>query len=278
MRALGIDIGGSGIKGAVVETHSGKLVIARYRLPTPQPSKPKAVARTVAEVVKRFGWRGPIGCTFPAIVHHGVILSAANVHKSWVGTNCRMLLRAAIRQPVTVTNDADAAGVAEMTFGAGHGKPGLVIVITLGTGIGSSLFYNGVLVPNAELGHLQIRGKDAERRAAARVRTAEKLTWKRYAHRLNEYLETVEFLFTPDLFIIGGGISSDHRKFLPLLSLRTPVVPARLRNDAGIIGAAMTAVAERRARHQRMRATSARQVATGSTASGRLTTARTAPS
>ncbi len=253
MRALGIDIGGSGIKGAIVETHSGKLVVPRYRLPTPQPSKPKAVARTVAEVVKHFGWRGPIGCTFPAIVHHGVILSAANVHKSWVGTNCRTLLRDAIKQPVVINNDADAAGVAEMTLGAGRGKRGLVIVITLGTGIGSALFYNGVLVPNAELGHLEIRGKDAEWRAAARVRTAEKLNWKRYAKRLNEYLETVEYLFTPDLFIIGGGISGDHRKFLPLLSLRTRVVPARLRNDAGIIGAAMTAVAHRQALRKRAR-------------------------
>ncbi|MBI5877851.1 MAG: ROK family protein [Chloroflexi bacterium] len=246
MRTLGIDIGGSGIKGAIVETHSGKLIAERYRLPTPQPSKPKAVARTVAEIVAHFEWRGPIGCTFPAIVHHGVILSAANVHKAWIGADCRRVLREAIKQPVTVTNDADAAGVAEMKFGAGKGKHGLVIMITLGTGIGGAIFYNGVLVPNAELGHLQIRGVDAEARAAARVRTEENLSWKRYARRLNEYLSYVEFLFTPDLFIIGGGISADHRKFLPLLSLRTKVVPARLRNDAGIIGAGMMALGPRR--------------------------------
>jgi len=246
MRALGIDIGGSGIKGAVVETRTGKMVAERFRRPTPQPSKPKPVARTVAEIVEHFDWRGPIGCTFPAIVHHGVILSAANVHHDWVGADCVRVMRQAIGQPVSVTNDADAAGVAEMTFGIGKGKPGLVIMITLGTGIGSALFYNGVLVPNAELGHLQLHGVDAEARAAARVRAEDKLSWKQYAKRLNEYLAHVEFLFTPDLFIIGGGISADHRKFLPLLKLRTPVAPARLRNDAGIIGAAMTAATRKR--------------------------------
>lgn len=244
MQALGIDIGGSGIKGAPVDTRRGRLTGERVQLATPSPSKPSAVARTVSELVRSFGWKGPIGCTFPAIVHHGVILSAANVDPSWIGTDCGRLLRETLRQRVTLLNDADAAGLAEATFGAGRDRKGLVMVITLGTGIGSALLYNGVLVPNSELGHLEIRGKDAEVLAAARVRVGMHLSWKEYAQRVNEYLSRVEYLFSPDLFVIGGAISKEHAKFLPLLKLRARVVPARLRNDAGIIGAALAAARE----------------------------------
>jgi len=251
MRVLGIDIGGSGIKGAVVDTTRGKLVTERHRLPTPTPSKPKAVGKVVAEIVEHFEWKGIVGCTFPGIVHHGTIFSAANVHRSWMGTDCAKLFREKTSRRVIVTNDADAAGVAEMRFGAGRNHKGLVIMITLGTGIGSALFYHGELIPNAELGHLQLRGEDAEHRAAARIRAEKKLNWKQYARRVDEYLHHVEFLFSPDLFIIGGGISRDHEKFLPRLTLRTPVVPARLFNDAGIIGAALAAESALKAKKAR---------------------------
>ncbi len=241
MEILGIDIGGTGIKGAIAETTTGELKTERYRLLTPQPSKPNAVCDVVNEVVTHFEWKGPVGCTFPAIVHHGVIFSAANVHRSWVNTNAQALLQEKARCQVVVINDADAAGIAEMKFGAGKGQNGLVIMITLGTGIGSAIFYHGELVPNAELGHLEIRGKDAEARASDRIRQEKKLSWKKYAKRLDEYLGRVEFLFSPDLFIIGGGVSKVHEKFLPRLHTRTRVVPAQLLNEAGIVGAALAA-------------------------------------
>ena len=241
MHILGIDIGGSGIKGAVVDTDSGKLITERYRLPTPQPSKPTPVGKTVNAVVKHFDWHGPIGCTFPAIVHHGVIFSAANVHQSWINKDCQRLLSERMGCPVTVINDADAAGIAEMTFGAGRGHVGTVVLITLGTGIGSALFSHAQLVPNAEFGHLQLWGKDAETRVSARVRTEKKLSWKKYAQRLDKYLAHVEFLLSPDLIIVGGGISAQHEKFLPRLHRRAPVVPAQLLNEAGIVGVALAA-------------------------------------
>ena len=241
MEILGIDIGGTGIKGALVDTENGKLLTERFRLLTPQPSKPKAVCKVIAEVVKHFDWQGPVGCTFPAIVHHGVIFSAANVNKAWINKNAQNLIQEACGRPTALINDADAAGMAELRFGAGRGHEGLVIMITLGTGIGSALLYHGELVPNAELGHLEIRGKDAERRASDRVRQAKKLSWKQFAARLQEYLTRVEFLFSPDLFIIGGGVSKEHEQFLPRVHTRTPIVPAELLNDAGIVGAALAA-------------------------------------
>jgi polyphosphate glucokinase len=241
MKVLGIDIGGTGIKGAIVETDSGKMLSERFRLLTPQPSKPKAVCQVVGEIARHFEWAGPVGCTFPAIVHHGTILSAANVNQAWIGKNAQELIKTATGQPTLVMNDADAAGLAEMRFGAGRGNQGLVFMITLGTGIGSAILYRGVLVPNAELGHLEIRGRDAEARASDRVRQEKHLSWRRYAKRLDEYLGRLEFLFSPDMFIIGGGVSKEHEQFVPLLHLHTPVVPAELLNDAGIIGAALAA-------------------------------------
>jgi polyphosphate glucokinase len=241
MEILGVDIGGSGIKGAPVDIATGEFTAERHRIPTPQPSKPEAVADVVAEIVQHFKWKGPVGCTFPAITRHGVVYSAANVDKDWVGADGQTLLRKKTKCPLVLLNDADAAGIAEMTFGAGKDRMGVVIILTFGTGIGSAIFLDGALVPNTELGHLEIRGKDAEARASDRIRTDKDLSWEKWAQRVNEYLERVEFLFSPDLFIIGGGVSKKHEKFLPLLKLRTPVVPAQLFNDAGIVGAALAA-------------------------------------
>ena len=243
MEILGIDIGGSGIKAALVDVVKGELVGNRYRLPTPEPSVPDAVADTVVKTVKHFHWTGPIGCTFPTIIKGGVALSAANVDKSWIGTDIQALLHNRTGCQVLVLNDADAAGIAEMEFGAGKDEKGLVIMLTFGTGIGTALFVNGVLVPNAELGHIEIRGKDGETRAAARVRTEKKLSWKKWAKRVDEYLGRLEFLLSPNLFIIGGGVSKDHALFFPLLHTQTRIVPARLLNEAGIIGAALAAQA-----------------------------------
>ncbi len=241
MDVMGIDIGGSGIKGAPVDVVKGELVAERYRIPTPQPSKPDAVAEVVGEIVRHFNWQGPIGCAFPAIVQHGVTRSAANVDEAWIGTDAVKLFMDATGCPVRVLNDADAAGVAAMAFGAGQNQNGVVIMLTIGTGIGSAIFLDGKLVPNTELGHLQIQGKDAEHRASDRIRKEEDLSWKEWGKRLNEYLQHVEFLFSPDLFIIGGGVSKKHDKYFKYLDLQTPIVPAELRNEAGIIGAAMAA-------------------------------------
>ncbi len=243
MEILGVDIGGTGIKSAPVDIETGTLVEERHRLPTPQPSVPDAVADTVVEVVKHFKWKGPIGCTFPAIIKNGVAYSAANVDPAWIGTDGQKLLKKKTKCPVVLLNDADAAGLAEMQFGAGKGVPGVVIVITLGTGIGSALFVDGKLVPNTELGHIEVRGKDAELRASERVRVKKGLSWKKWAAHVDEYLGRLEALFSPDLFIIGGGASKKHDKFLPLLTVRAQVVPAQLLNDAGIVGAALAAKA-----------------------------------
>ncbi|HEY4691057.1 MAG TPA: ROK family protein [Anaerolineae bacterium] len=243
MEILGIDIGGSGIKGAPVDVDTGLLLAERYRIPTPQPSTPEAVADTVAEIVKHFKWKRRIGCTFPAVIKKGVAYSAANVDESWIGMNGEKLIKRKTRCPVVLLNDADAAGLAEMTFGVGRGKSGVVFVLTFGTGIGSALFIDGRLVPNTELGHLEIRGKDAEWRASDRAREDKGLNWKKWAACVDEYLRHVEKLFSPDLFIIGGGVSKKHKKFLPLLTVRAKVVPARLLNDAGIVGAALAAKA-----------------------------------
>jgi len=238
---LGIDIGGTGIKGAPVDVDSGNLLAPRFRLHTPNPAKPRPVAETVGEVARHFAWSGPIGCGFPAVVQSGVVRSAANIHNKWIGVDAQALFAETCGYPVKVINDADAAGLAEMTFGAGQGRKGVVLLITIGTGLGSALFTDGHLVPNTELGHIEIDGEDAETRASDAARQREKLSWKRWGKRFNKYLSTLEYLFSPDLFILGGGISKEYENFIPLLSLRAEVQPARLLNEAGIIGAALAA-------------------------------------
>jgi polyphosphate glucokinase len=236
---FGVDIGGSGIKGAPVDLARGVLRGDRLRIPTPRPATPEAVAGAVAELLDHFGWQGPVGCTFPAVVHHGRTMTAANVDDAWIGCDADALLERRTGRSIHLMNDADAAGVAEMHFGAGRDVSGLVIMLTLGTGIGSAIFSDGNLLPNSEFGHLEIRGKAAERRASDRVRKAKALDWKDWSKRVEDYLQRMEALFWPDLFIIGGGVSKHHDKFLPLIKTRTPLVPAALRNDAGIIGAAL---------------------------------------
>ncbi len=246
MVILGIDIGGSGIKGAPVDTENGNMLAGRYRIPTPQPAKPKSVAKVVAEVARHFDWRGPIGCGFPAAIQHGVALTAANVHQRWIGTNARNLFTKATGCPVEVINDADAAGLAEMRFGAGRERSGMVLIVTIGTGLGTALFVNGHLVPNTELGHIEIRGKEAEHRASDAVRKREKLSWKKWAARLDEYLDTMERLLWPELIILGGGASKKGARFMPYLTIRAEVVPAQLGNEAGIIGAALATTGDLR--------------------------------
>ncbi len=239
MEVLGIDIGGTGIKGALVDTRQGKLLNERHRIATPRPSTPKAVTSAVKKIVRHFDWKGPIGCGVPAVVQQGQLRTAANISKSWLGVDARKMFEKAFGCPVTVVNDADAAGYAEMYHGAGRGRRGTVIILTLGTGIGSALFVNGHLVPNTELGHLEIKGKDAEWRAADSVRKRKNLSWRKWAQRVDNYLHYLERYFWPDLFIIGGGVSKKSDKFLPHLTVRAPVVKAELGNEAGIIGAAM---------------------------------------
>jgi len=241
VRLLGIDVGGTGIKGAPVDVVAGELASERYRVLTPQPSVPNAVAEAVAEVARRFDWKGPIGCTFPAVVKAGVALTAANVDESWIGTNGQTLFQRSTGCPVLLLNDADAAGIAEMRFGAGQGEDGVVILLTFGTGIGSAVFYRGVLVPNTEFGHLRFRGRDAEDRCSDAARQRANLNWEQWADLVSAYLARLEVLFSPDLFIIGGGISKRNDRFMPLLKARARVVPAQLLNDAGIVGAAVAA-------------------------------------
>ncbi len=241
MQVLGIDIGGSGIKGAPVDTKTGKLLAERIRIKTPKKAEPQPVADVVAEIAKSFDWKGPIGIGFPAPIKSGVALMAANVSSKWVGLNADELFTKTTGCDCTMINDADAAGLAEMKFGAGKGQPGTVILLTLGTGIGSAIFYRGSLLPNTEFGHLEMNGMDAEHRASAVVREREKLSWKKYAKRLNKYLIAMNKLFWPDLFIIGGGISKETEKYIPLLKIETPIVPAQFQNEAGIVGAALAA-------------------------------------
>jgi polyphosphate glucokinase len=246
MNVLGIDIGGSGIKGAPVDLAAGRFTHDRLRIDTPRPAAPKPVADVVRTIVKRFDWSGPVGVTFPGVVAGGVTRSAANVDKRWIGLDADALFTETTGCPVTVLNDADAAGVAEMTFGAGRGKGGVVLVLTFGTGIGSALFVDGTLVPNTELGHLELGGKDAEHRASAQVREVKGLSWEKWAERVEAYLRHIDALFSPGLIIIGGGVSKKSDRFLPLIhGVTAEVVPAALHNDAGIIGAAMAARADR---------------------------------
>jgi polyphosphate glucokinase len=239
MQVLGIDIGGSGIKGAPVDIEKGVLAADRHRIPTPQPAKPKQVAKIVAEIARHFNWDGPIGCGFPAVVQQGITRTAANVHKKWIGTNAAALFQEATGCPVKVINDADAAGLAEMAFGAGQGRMGVVLLITIGTGLGTSLFTNGVLLPNTELGHIEINGKDAELIASDAARKRDDLSWKKWGTKLDTYLDHLEKLVWPDLIILGGGVSKKHLKFMPHLSVQAEVLIAETFNEAGIIGAAL---------------------------------------
>ena len=242
MQALGVDIGGTGIKAAPVDVAAGELLAERTKIDTPRPATPDAVAGVVAQLVKSFDWSGPVGITFPGVVMAGTTRSAANLDPGWIGLDTRALLAKATGLEVSVINDADAAGIAEMTFGAGKGEAGTVVMLTFGTGIGSALFIDGVLVPNTEFGHIEIRGKDAEKRAAEIVREEQDLSWEKWAGRVDEYLKHMEAMLSPDLFIIGGGISKRAEKFVPLLTgIRARIVPAALFNDAGIVGAAMAA-------------------------------------
>jgi len=240
MVVLGIDIGGSGIKGAPVDIERGTLTHERHRIPTPQPATPQAVAKTVAAVAKHFRWRGPIGCGLPSAIQHGIVRTAANISGEWLGLEARKVFEDATGSEVVVINDADAAGYAEMHFGAGRGRSGVVMLLTLGTGIGSAVFVNGHLLPNTELGHLEIMGgREAEKWAADSVRETKDLGWKKWAERVQDYLRHLEHWFWPDLFIIGGGVSKKADKFLPHIELNTPIVAAKLQNEAGIIGAAL---------------------------------------
>ena len=243
--ALGIDVGGSGVKGAVVDLSSGQLVGERFRLDTPQPATPAAVTATIAEVVRHFEWTGPIGVTYPGVVVNGVVKTAANVDSSWIGTNVSEAMSAALNgQKVTVLNDADAAGLAEQHFGAGRNNSGVVVLLTFGTGIGSAVIHNGTLLPNTEFGHIEVDGREAEHRAASSVKERKEWSYHRWTREVTKVLVAVENAIWPDLFIAGGGISKNADKWIPLLKNRTPVVAAVLLNSAGIVGAAMASQPE----------------------------------
>lgn len=242
-KAIGIDIGGTGIKGALVDTKNGELLSSRIKMETPSGGEPEAIAAVVGEIVNQLTNRSDrnIGICFPAIVQEGFTRSAANVSKRWIDLNAQALFSTTLHTKVEILNDADAAGLAESLFGAGKGKRGLVIMTTLGTGIGTALIHNGVLIPNSELGHIEIDGSDYETRASYAVKEREGLSFELWAERLQKYYSALEFLLSPNLFIVGGGISKSHKEFLPLLKLKTPIVPAKLKNAAGIIGAATLA-------------------------------------
>jgi polyphosphate glucokinase len=241
MQILGIDIGGTGIKGAPVDTDTGSLLAERYRLPTPEGAKPAPVAEVVKSVAMQFEWHAPIGCGFPAVIRNGVAESAANINQKWIGTNVAQLFSEVTECPVYVVNDADAAGLAEVTFGAGKDVHGVVLMITIGTGLGSALFIDGNLVPNTELGHIEVDSDDAESLASDLVRKQQDLSWKKWAKRLDKYLNRLENLFSPNLIILGGGAVKNQDQFFPLLTVHTKIIPAVLGNDAGIVGAALAA-------------------------------------
>ncbi len=239
MEVLGIDVGGSAIKGAVVDADSGLLISAPMQIKTPQPAIPTMVVRAIGELKKQLAWQGAVGCGFPAIVENGKVKTAANIDSSWIGVDLPKMLQAEIATTCKVVNDADAAGIAEMQFGAGVGRMGTVLVLTLGTGIGSALFSRGELVPNLELGHLQMDGAPAEHYASAAVKNNESLSWQEWGGRLDDFLAQVERLLSAELIIIGGGISTEYEKFFPYLSTHAELVPARFYNQAGIVGAAI---------------------------------------
>ena len=239
---VGIDFGGTGIKGAPVDLAAGDFAAERERVPTPRPSAPDAVAAVFVDLLARFpDCHGAVGVTVPGVVHHGVVHTAANIDRAWIGTDADALFTKATGRDVHVVNDADAAGLAEVRYGAAKGRKGLVIVTTLGTGIGSAMVYDGVLVPNSELGHLEIDGHDAEDRAASSVKELEGLSYPEWAQRLTVYYRTLEKLFSPDLFVVGGGVSKDADEFMHLIGIETEIVPAKLENRAGIVGAALWA-------------------------------------
>jgi polyphosphate glucokinase len=242
MEIFGIDVGGSAIKGAPINTETGVFLKDRYKIETPTPAKPEAMGKAVAELVNHFGWKGRIGVGFPSVVKKGICFSAANIHKSWIGANIEEIFTQATGCPVKAINDADAAGIAEMRFGAGKGiTKGVILVLTLGTGIGSAIFVDGHLMPNVEFGHLELKGKDAEKRASAGVRQQKKLSWKVWGNRLNDYLKKVDSLINPDLIILGGGVSSRYGKYQQFLNIRPRIVTAEFLNNAGIVGAALAA-------------------------------------
>ncbi len=239
MKVLGIDIGGSGVKGAMVDTELGELISERHRIPTPHPAKPEAVAKTVQKVVQHFKWEGIVGCGFPAVVQHGVARTASNIDASWINTNVEELFSNLTKCKTYILNDADAAGIAEMRCGAGKNKSGVVVMITVGTGIGSGLFMDGMLYPNTEFGQFLLEGDIAEKYAADSVRKEEDLSWKKWGKRLNKYLNHLEMLLWPDLIIVGGGVSKKFEKFSKYLHINAEIQPAQLKNEAGIIGAAI---------------------------------------
>jgi polyphosphate glucokinase len=240
MHALGIDIGGTGIKAAPVDVTTGKLLADRQKIETPRPALPEPIADVVKKLTTAFNWSGPVGITFPGVVTDGETRTAANLDPAWIGYDAASLFGQATGNPVRVLNDADAAGVAEMRFGAGVGQQGTVLMLTFGTGIGSALFIKGILVPNTEFGHIEIRGRDAETRASERAKELHDLSWGKWAGRVDEYLQHIEALLSPSLIIVGGGISKQADKWVPRLTgIRAKIVPAALLNDAGIVGAAM---------------------------------------
>jgi polyphosphate glucokinase len=238
---LGIDIGGSGIKGAPVDTDNGKVLKSRHRIPTPDPATPENMAGVISEIVKHFKWKGLVGCGYPGVIQNGYARTAANIDKSWIDTNINKVFSKATGLPVYAINDADAAGLAEMKFGAGKNKKGIVLLLTIGTGIGTVLFSGGRLVPNLEMGHIEYKGMDAEKYCADIVRKNENLSWEDWAGRFNEYLLTMEALVWPDLIILGGGASKKADKFFQYLTVRAKIVSAQLLNEAGIVGAALAA-------------------------------------
>ncbi|MCP4360849.1 MAG: ROK family protein [Chloroflexi bacterium] len=246
MITMGIDIGGSGIKGALVDTEKGELLSERIRIPTPQPATPQACIGVIGQITKELSYQGPMGVGIPGIVIKGTVHSAANIDEGWIRFDAKKAIEAETGCTAVIHNDADVAAVAELTFGAGHNEPGVVMMFTLGTGIGAAMFVNGRLVPNMELGHLYLRNMkiDAEDYTSDRIRKADKLSWKEWGGRLNEYFKHIEFLFSPQLIIIGGGVSKKAHKFLKYIKTRAEIVAAETRNEAGIIGAAVTAVAE----------------------------------
>ncbi|WP_316673586.1 polyphosphate--glucose phosphotransferase [uncultured Tolumonas sp.] len=241
MRILGVDIGGTGIKAAIIETQTGELVSEHKRTPTPKPATPQNIAESLSQLVTEFAWSGPIGCGFPATVHHGIAYSASNIDPSWINTDAQTLFSQVTGQPCFVVNDADAAGMAEMRFGAGQNNRGVIILLTIGTGIGSAVFVNGRLHPNTELGHVRFGDSIAERYCAESVRIKLNLSWQEWGTRFNEYLNHLEFVFNPDRFIIGGGIAEHMTQFQPYLHTKALILPARSLNQAGIIGAALFA-------------------------------------
>jgi polyphosphate glucokinase len=238
-KILGIDIGGSGVKGAIIDTKKGELLTDRYRIPTPQPATPEAVAKVISKITKHFDWKGPVGAGYPGVIQHGIARTAANIDKSWIDKDLNILFSEATGCKVHVVNDADAAGMAEVKFGAGKEKNGTLLLVTVGTGLGTVIFSNGQLVPNLEMGHILLHGADAELYATDAARKNNNLDWDTWAGRFNEYLLRMEELVWPDLIIIGGGASKKGDKFFHQLTTKAPVVPAMLMNEAGIVGAAM---------------------------------------